>query len=51
MIGTSVMKELMVRYYPTDKIMCKPFKCIITQNGLTHFKNIAVFAAKFLKCV
>ena len=26
-------------------------KCITSQNGLTHFKNLAAFALRFLKCV
>ena len=25
--------------------------CITSQNGQTHFKNLAAFAARFLKCV
>ena len=26
-------------------------ECIMSQNGQTHFKNLAVNAARFLKCV
>ena len=25
--------------------------CIMSQNGQTHFKNLATFAARILKCV
>ena len=27
------------------------FQCIMSQNGQTHFKNVAAFAARFLKHV
>ena len=28
----------------------KTFQCLISQNGQAHFKNLAIFAARFLKC-
>ena len=31
--------------------MILTLSCIMSQNGQTHFKTLAAFAAKFLKCV
>ena len=28
-----------------------PVSCSMSQNGQTHFKNLAEYAARFLKCV
>ena len=27
------------------------YQCIMSKNGQTHLKNLATFAARFLKCV
>ena len=40
--------EVMNRLNATLKLV---LLCVISQNGQTYFKNLAAFAARFLKCV
>ena len=44
--GSAVSPIIMVNVLDTLTL-----KCIMSQNGQTHFKNLAAFTARLLKCV
>ena len=44
-----VIAVIQVIYNKTDKYFCLTLYFAMSENGQTHFKNLAAFAARFFK--
>ena len=50
-IALNLVKHTIYYSYRTHALLFLTLQCVMSQNGQTHFKNLAANAARFLNCV